>query len=113
MTNSAGSISAVGWQHLNRQAGSISAVSWQHLGRDHAATQPWVLAASQPWLTVELPLQYVIHSVLNLPVRFEQFVLCSRLDTTSRTSCAAARRVLVSAGVACLEEKNKTHRGSQ
>jgi hypothetical protein len=65
------------WQHLSRDlpatqplGGSISAVSWQHLNRDVAASQPWYLTAVQPWLTVELRLQYVLQSVLNLSVGF-------------------------------------------
>ena len=65
------------WQHLSRDltatqplGGSISAVTWQHLSRDLTATHPWHLTAVQPWLTVELRLQYVFQTVLNLSVRF-------------------------------------------
>jgi hypothetical protein len=82
--------SAVDYQQLSRGTGSISAVGYQQLSRDHTATQPWALAASQPWLTVELPLQYVLHPVLNLSGRFLQSVFCSPSATSSCTSCARA-----------------------
>jgi hypothetical protein len=60
--------------------GSISAVSWQHLSRKLAASQPWHLTAVQPWLTVELRLQYVFHYVLDLSARPVQIVFAVRIS---------------------------------
>ena len=76
-------------------AGSISAVSWQHLSRDHAASQPWHLTATQPWLTAELRSYLVFYLVLKPFIRLAHPVFASGYTSRLHPVAACRRHELV------------------